>query len=123
MTYLEHILIALALQLAVGLLTRNWWAGAALASAYFIGREIAQAEYRWIETFGHGLRSNMPWWGPLDLRVWTKADQWIDWIGPVTTTCIIASTVGRCGPATGGPLRRLGGFRDRASRRRARRKR
>jgi hypothetical protein len=93
MTYLEHIIAALAIQLAVGLLTRNWWAGAALASAYFIGREIAQAEYRWIEVFGHGLRANMPWWGPFDLRVWTKADQWVDWIGPVVSTCGLARVI------------------------------
>lgn len=95
MMYLEHILAAVALQLAVGFLTRNWWAGAALASAYFIGREIGQAEYRWIEKFGHGLRANMPWWGPFDLRVWSKADQWIDWIGPVLSTCTLAHYMNR----------------------------
>lgn len=90
MTYLEHILAALLLQAAVGLTTRNWWAGAALASAYFIGREVAQAEYRWIELYGAGLRANMPWWGPFDLRVWTKLDPWIDWLGPVVATSSVA---------------------------------
>ena len=25
-------------------------------------RELAQAEYRWIEQFGAGVRANMPWW-------------------------------------------------------------
>lgn len=95
MIYLEHTLIALAVQLVVGLTTRNWWAGAALASAYFVGREIAQAEYRWIETLGHGLRADMPWWGPFDPRVWPKADQWVDWIGPVITTCGLARIMSR----------------------------
>lgn len=90
MIYIEHIIAAVLLQAAVGLATRNWWAGAALASAYFIGREVAQAEYRWIELYGAGLRANMPWWGPLDLRVWTKLDQWIDWLGPVVATCTTA---------------------------------
>lgn len=90
MTYLEHTLAALTLQVLVGLWTRNWWAGGALASAYFLGREIAQAEYRWIEVYGQGLRANMPWWGPLDLRVWPKADQWIDWIGPIVATGALA---------------------------------
>lgn len=90
MIYLEHTLFALALQAAIGLLTRNWWAGAALASAYFIGREFAQAEYRWIELYGHGLRANMPWWDPFDLRVWPKLDQWIDWIGPLVATSGVA---------------------------------
>lgn len=95
MNYVEHALLALAVQALVGRLTGNWWAGAALASAYFIGREAAQAEYRWIEHFGHGLRANMPWWGPFDLRVWTQPDQWIDWIGPLVATCTMAWFVNR----------------------------
>ena len=94
MMYLEHIVLALIAQIIVGRLTGNWWAGAALASAYFVGREVTQAEYRWIELYGAGLRANMPWWGPFDLRVWTKLDQWIDWIGPVAVTCGLAWAVG-----------------------------
>ena len=90
MIYLQHIIMALVAQAIVGLLTGNWWAGAALSSAYFIGREVAQAEYRWIERFGGGLRANMPWWGRLDPRVWPKLDQWLDWIGPVVATVIVA---------------------------------
>lgn len=90
MTYFEHPLAALAIQLLIRRLGGGWWLGAAIGSSYFLGREIAQAEYRWIETFGHGLRANMPWWGPLDLRVWPKLDQWIDWFGPLVTTCAVA---------------------------------
>lgn len=96
MIYLEHIALALLVQAAVGLLTRNWWAGAALASAYFIGREAAQAEYRWIELYGAGLRANMPWWAAFDLRVWPKLDQWIDWFGPLASTCTLATIMTRC---------------------------
>lgn len=95
MTYIEHIILALVVQALVGRLTGNWWAGAALASAYFLGREVAQAEYRWIELYGHGLRANMPWWAPFDLRVWRRLDQWIDWIGPVVATCALAWRAGR----------------------------
>jgi hypothetical protein len=95
MIYFEHIAAALLLQAIVGLATGNWWAGTALASAYFVGREVAQAEYRWIEIYGAGLRSNMPWWGPFDLRVWNKLDQWLDWLGPVIATCTIAWIVRR----------------------------
>ncbi|WP_159982110.1 MULTISPECIES: hypothetical protein [unclassified Novosphingobium] len=90
MIYFEHIVLALAIQAAVGFLTGNWWAGAGLASAYFIGREAAQAEYRWIELYGEGLRANMPWWGPFDLRVWTKLDQLVDCLGPLVVTCALA---------------------------------
>lgn len=99
MTYFEHTIAALIVQIVIGRLTRNWWAGAALASAYFFGREIAQAEYRWIELYGHGLRANMPWWGPFDLRVWPKLDQWIDWMGPAVSTCLVAIVAGRKKPA------------------------
>ena len=95
--YLEHLVAALVIQAAVGLLTRNWWAGAALASAYFIGREMAQAEYRWIEQFGQGRRANMPWWGPFDPRVWQTKDQFVDWLAPVLGTCLLAFLVTRKG--------------------------
>lgn len=74
----------------MGFIAGNWWAGAALASAYFIGREVAQAEFRWIEIYGQGLRTNMPWWGPLDLRIWTKLNQWIGWLSPLLATCTMA---------------------------------
>jgi len=86
MNLIEHAIAALVIQALIGLTTRNWWAGAALACGYFIGREVAQAEYRWIEQFGQGLRANMPWWGVFDGRVWAKADQWADWIGPIVVT-------------------------------------
>ncbi|MET1755650.1 hypothetical protein ABVV53_09290 [Novosphingobium sp. RD2P27] len=95
LSFLEHVALALVVQAVVGLLSRNWWAGAAVASAYFVGREFAQAEYRWIETYGEGLRANMPWWGPFDVSVWPKLDQWLDWIAPVVVTCTVAWFVGR----------------------------
>lgn len=95
MGLLEHLVIAVLVQFVVARLTGNWWLGAALASTYFFGREIAQAEYRWIEQFGGGRRSNMPWWGPLDLRVWSTPDQWLDWIGPLAATSAIAWWKGR----------------------------
>ncbi|AIT82801.1 hypothetical protein [Novosphingobium pentaromativorans] len=95
MNLIEHAFWALAIQTVVGLFTRNWWAGAALACGYFLGREMAQAEYRWIEQFGHGLRANMPWWGAFDGRVWPKADQFADWIGPIVSTCSLALVMRR----------------------------
>lgn len=95
MMYVEHALLALLAQIAIGRLTGNWWAGAALASGYFIGRELAQAEYRWIETFGSGLRANMPWWGPFDPRVWRTVDQVADWVAPLIMTSMLAMLVQR----------------------------
>lgn len=43
-THFEHAGFALAMQIAIGLLTGNWWAGAAFGAAFFVGREHAQAE-------------------------------------------------------------------------------
>ncbi|MBX7481999.1 hypothetical protein [Qipengyuania qiaonensis] len=97
MELVEHALVALAIQVFVGLSTKNWWAGALLACGYFIGRELAQAEYRWIEAFGGGLRANAPWWAPIDLRVWTKADQFADIIGPLVATATLALVMRRKG--------------------------
>ncbi len=79
---LSHIVIASVIQLVVrnGLRT-SWWAGAAAAACWAIAREITQAEYRWIEQFGSGLRVNMPWWGGFDTRVW-HADAMLDWLVP-----------------------------------------
>lgn len=90
MIYFQHIALALVIQTLVGKLSGNWWAGAGIAAAYFIGRELAQAEYRWIEHFGEGLRANMPWWGPFDGGVWTTLDQWVDWLGPLFVTSSLA---------------------------------
>lgn len=86
----EHALIALTVQATVGLLTRNWWAGGLIACSYFIGRELAQAEYRWIEQFGEGLRANAPWWAAFDGRVWTTIDQFADVLGPLIVCAALA---------------------------------
>ena len=87
---LGHLIVALALQLLVVTVTRNWWGGALTAAAWSISREITQAEYRWIEQYGAGLRANMPWWGGLDPIVWQKLDPWLDWIAPTLLTVGIA---------------------------------
>jgi hypothetical protein len=57
---LEHTLIALAIQGALWLATGDLWIGAAIASALWVGREQAQAEYKWIDAYGNGRRANLP---------------------------------------------------------------
>lgn len=66
-----HALLALVAQIGVGLLTGRWLAGGIAAAGFFLGREHAQAEYRWIEEFGAGRRANLPAWGGLDPAAWT----------------------------------------------------
>lgn len=94
---IEHAVPALLIQVAIALLLRNWPAGAAAACAWSISREITQAEYRWIEQFGGGLRANMPWWGGLDRRVWLQADPWLDWVLPSLLALAIALLAQRAG--------------------------
>lgn len=89
-----HLALALALQLLVVAATRSWWGGAIAAAGWAVSREITQAEYRWIEHYGGGLRANMPWWGGLDPLVWQKADPWLDWLAPtlLVTALALAAT-------------------------------
>jgi hypothetical protein len=44
--HLSHALIALVMQAIIGLATGNWWAGAALGSGFYLGREHNQYEIR-----------------------------------------------------------------------------
>lgn len=88
MDYIKHTSLTVATQASVGVASGDWLSGGLIAAGYFIGREIAQAEYRWIETYGFGLRANMPWWGRFDSRVWKYTDM-LDWILPcLAATCI-----------------------------------
>lgn len=58
-TPVEHAVIAVVVQTAWALLTGDWWAGAAIGTAIFIGREHAQAEYRYVDANG-GKRYETP---------------------------------------------------------------
>ncbi|WP_324806506.1 hypothetical protein SH584_09185 [Sphingomonas sp. LY29] len=88
---LAHLALALAIQLLVVGVTRSWWGGAIAGAGWAISREITQAEYRWIEHHGDGVRANMPWWGGLDPIVWQKVDPWLDWIAPTALVIVVAS--------------------------------
>lgn len=87
-TPLIHAAIAVAAQVLVGLLTGNWWLGGALACLWWIAREHTQAEYRWIEEFGRGMRANMPQWGGFDPRIWNVPSV-LDWLVPVIACLLI----------------------------------
>lgn len=85
---MSHVLITLVIQVSIGLLFGEWFWGALFACGFYIGRELAQAEYRWIETYGLGRRANMPWWGRFDRRVWNIKSM-LDWVGPVLVSVIV----------------------------------
>ena len=83
-----HIAVALFMQFVLAQLT-NVWVGAAFASAFFIGREITQAEYRNIEHNYGGKRANMPWYGGFEPRAWTIKGL-LDWILPSVVVIALA---------------------------------
>jgi hypothetical protein len=87
MKILEHPAYALLFMAIIGLLTGNWFAGACFGSAFFIGREHAQAEYRVIEHFYEGKRANMPWYGGFEARAWNLKSI-LDFVLPIAATAI-----------------------------------
>jgi hypothetical protein len=89
----EHLLISLAVQAAIGLTTGNWWVGAALMSGVLMGREHAQAEYKWIERYGGGRRANLPWWGWADPRVWDVHSWFWNLSLPIAAVLLIAGVM------------------------------
>jgi len=88
---LEHLLISICLQAVIGFATGNWWAGAAVCAALWIGREQAQAEYRWIAQFGDGQRENLRWWNALDPKVWNTHNFFWNLALPITAVTIIGA--------------------------------
>ena len=89
---LTHISVALGLQAVIGLLTGNWWAGAAAGAFCYLGREVAQAEYRTILANYGGKRANMPWYGGFEPRAWTRKGL-IDWVVPALAVTLVALCV------------------------------
>ena len=90
MEIIAHLVLAVLLQLIVRWICGSWMVGALVGTAWAVSREITQAEYRWIELYGSGLRANMPWWGGLDLRVWQRLDPWLDWLLPAMLVWAVA---------------------------------
>ena len=85
-----HALLAIAFQVPLGLATGYWRMAALASSSFFVGREITQAEYRWIAQLGSGKRANMPWWGGLDPAAWTSKSV-LDVALPVVATAVVAT--------------------------------
>ena len=83
--------VTLLVTLAAGVLAGYWGAGLMVA-AFYVGREHAQAEYRWIERYGAGRRANMPWWGGFDLKVWSLKSA-LDCVLPVAVAFIFSVVV------------------------------
>ena len=87
-----HALLACAVQAAIGLLTGDWWAGAAFGGAFYLGREVAQYEQHRLATYFES-RSTMPWYEGFKIAGWST-DAKLDLLVPVAAVCIVAYLVG-----------------------------
>jgi len=58
-----------------------------LPAAFYLGREIAQAEYRYIEKYCDHKRANMPWYAIFLPKAWTVKGMF-DWILPLVVSTI-----------------------------------
>ena len=87
----QHTVYALAVQTSVGLITGNWWAGGLAMCAYWAGREIEQAEQRFIAGFvSSGHRADMPPWAFLDPRAWDVDSFFFDLALPALAAWVLA---------------------------------
>ena len=84
---MTHIIPALLVQLLLS--PFGWWLGALFAIGYYLGREMAQAEYRLINEYYAGKRRYMPWWGAFQLRAWDRKSV-LDWVLPSVAVIAVA---------------------------------
>jgi hypothetical protein len=87
---LIHVVLALAFQLIIGLLTGNWWAGAAIGIGWFWSREHAQRQYKL--SAGVSIKRMDPWEG-MDVINWSR-DALLDAILPTIAVLIVAVVMG-----------------------------
>lgn len=88
---MSHTLIALALQAIIAIPSGNWWAGAAAGAFYFIGREMAQAEDRYIDANGgrRYMTPKRPEIAALHPRWWNRKSV-LDWALPSIAVVTVA---------------------------------
>ena len=82
-----HIIVVVSTTLMAGLFGMSilgWLAG----SAFYLGREVSQAEYRWMEAAGKN-RAEMPWYEGFKIWKWCDKSIWLDLIIPTTAGMII----------------------------------
>ena len=84
---MKHVLVAVAMQLLFA--PFSWWLGAVFAIGYYLGREMAQAEYRIINEYYGGKRANMPWWGAFQRKAWARKSL-LDFLLPSLAVIIVA---------------------------------
>ncbi len=87
---LSHLVTSLALQGLFFLVHGDLWLGAVAALFFYLGREIAQAEYRGIEGSPTKLRKDFPLLGGFYPKYWTRKAFLADLVIPSSLTILIA---------------------------------
>jgi hypothetical protein len=80
-TNFEHAGYAALMQLVIGLVTGDWFAGACFGIAFFVGREHAQNQDKLGYTFKTTFQA-------FDVRKWSR-DAQLDLLFPVIACCMI----------------------------------
>ncbi len=87
---LSHLVTSLTLQGLFYLVHGDLWMGAVAALFFYLGREIAQAEYRGIEGSPTKLRKDFPLLGGFFPKYWTRKAFLADLAIPALLTITIA---------------------------------
>jgi hypothetical protein len=80
-TNFEHAGFAVLMQLVIGLVTGDWFAGACFGIAFFVGREHAQVQAK----LGYTLKTTFE---AFDVRKWSR-DAQLDLLFPVIACLLL----------------------------------
>ena len=86
----SHLATSLSLQGLFYVVHGNLWLGAVAGLFFYLGREIAQAEYRGIEASTTKLRKDFPLLGGFYPKYWSRKAFLGDLVIPALLTIIIA---------------------------------
>jgi hypothetical protein len=90
---ISHISVCLGMQALAYALTRDWVCAAIVGPMFYLGREVAQAEYRCIEGSPSRLRKDMPVMAGVYPQNWTAKSFIADMLVP-TLLVVCTSTLG-----------------------------
>ena len=88
---LSHLVTSLTLQGLFFCVHGDLWLGAVAGLFFYLGREIAQAEYRGIEASPTKLRKDFPLLGGFFPKYWTRKAFFGDLVIPAILTITLAS--------------------------------
>ena len=87
---MNHTLASVAAVLLAFIFGENPVVAAFAMSGFWLGREVAQAEYRYIENSETRRRADMPWNAILKKESWTAKSVLIDFLAPTVAAFILA---------------------------------